>query len=608
MSRFYKIYTLIILAVFAALTFAQSVNADPIWTKRDAPSYTDTDTMSYVNGSFTKCEVYNVNLGLLTLNTQYRFGTNEDLPKATDKSVDTKLCIAALKVDEVTNPIMNNGSHIELTYTPSGWQYHKPLVAYSIATANDVPSRTPDDWTIYGSNDGGVTWDTLVTVTDAAIPDAYKTMYDFPISTSKAYSLYKMDITGDRGENNVVQMSEISFWTTPNVITDTTPNFNDNDFGTYIPLKATGYLALKDGASVGPSNSTYVFGENETIEKLVDRNIPDSSGKTKLCVSARGDTSNIFNNVDTFSIDFATTKAPFKSASATADTLELPNYIIQNTSTNAYAITTANDFFARNPDSWILYGSNDKTNWTVLDELSNANLPATAYQMCTIELPEGTKAYDNYRLTLTSTKSPTQCVQLSEFSVWSDQAVQFKIPTDAIKSATFSYDGTWGYGTAGENEPNLYDGTGKKLCVNSFDPNDLSNKPLVITFEMTDPIAVGSYSFTTANDAKERDPSSWTLFGSTDGLTWTSLDFISDIQLSDSRFYTQNFAIDNDDEYSFYKFEISKLKSNVNVFQLGEITFYGVNQSLDMIPEPSTLCLLGLGILGMIVWRKRTNK
>ena len=265
MSRFYKIYTLIILAVFAALTFAQSVNADPIWTKRDAPSFTDTDTMSYVNGSFTKCEVYNVNLGLLTLNTQYRFGTNEDLPKATDKSVDTKLCIAALKVDEVTNPIMNNGSHIELTYTPSGWQYHKPLVAYSIATANDVPSRTPDDWTIYGSNDGGATWDTLVTVTDAALPDAYKTMYDFPISTSKAYSLYKMDITGDRGENNVVQMSEISFWTSPGVITDTTPNFNDNDFGTYIPLKATGYLALKDGASVGPSNSTYVFGENETI-------------------------------------------------------------------------------------------------------------------------------------------------------------------------------------------------------------------------------------------------------------------------------------------------------------------------------------------------------
>ena len=46
MSRFYKIYTLIILAVFAALPFAQSVNADPIWTKRDTPSYTDTETMT----------------------------------------------------------------------------------------------------------------------------------------------------------------------------------------------------------------------------------------------------------------------------------------------------------------------------------------------------------------------------------------------------------------------------------------------------------------------------------------------------------------------------------------------------------------------------------
>lgn len=604
MNRFYRIYTFAVLAVFAALPFAQSLNADPIWTKRDTPSYTDTDTMSYINRAFLKMDVYNVDLGLLTLNTHYRFGTNEDLSKATDKNVDTKLCVAG-SVNNVVTPIMNNGSHIELFYEP-GWQYHKPLVAYSITTANDVPSRTPDDWTIYGSNDGGATWDTLVTVTDAAIPDAYKTMYDFPISTSKAYSLYKMDITGDRGENNIVQMSEISFWTSPGVITDTTPNFNDNDFGTYLPLKISTTFGTKDGATA-PTNS-YYFGGNETPDKLVDRNIPDASGKTKLYVGGNLDTTDFFKSVDSFSIDFATTKAPFQSASAKTDPLDLPDYIIQNTSTNAYAITTANDRFERNPDRWILYGSNDKTNWTVLDEISNANLPGTAYQMCTIELPEGTKAYDNYRLTIAGTKGTDRGMQLSEFSVWSDQAVQLKIPTSAIKNATFSNDGSWHYGTAGENEANLYDGTGNKLCVSGFDQNDLVNKPLVITFEMTDPIAVGSYSFTTANDASGRDPSSWTLFGSNDGTTWTMLDDLSDIRLTDNRFYTQNFAVNNEDEYSFYKFEVTKLKSVTNVFQLGEITFYGTNLPMDAIPEPSSLCLLGLGLLGMIIWRKRTNK
>lgn len=604
MNRFYKIDTLIILAVFGALTFAQSVNADPIWTKRDTPSYTDTDTMSYINRAFLKMDVYNVDLGLLTLNTHYRFGTNEDLSKATDKNVDTKLCVSG-SVNNVVTPIMNNGSHIELFYEP-GWQYHKPLVAYSITTANDVPSRTPDDWTIYGSNDGGATWDTLVTVTDAAIPDAYKTMYDFPISTTKPYGLYKMDITGDRGENNIVQMSEISFWTAPNIITDTTPNFDDNDFGTYVPLKVAGTFGTKDGATAPTSN--YYFGANETPDKLVDRNIPDSSGKVKLYVGGNLDNSDFFKSVDSFSIDFATTKAPFQSASNKDAPLALPDYVIQNTTTNAYAITTANDRFERNPDRWILYGSNDKTNWTVLDEISNANLPGTAYQMCTIELPEGTKAYDNYRLTISGTKGTDRGMQLSEFSVWSDQAVQLKIPTSAIKNATFSNDGSWHYGTAGENEANLYDGTGNKLCVSGFDQNDLVNKPLVITFEMTDPIAVGSYSFTTANDASGRDPSSWTLFGSNDGTTWTMLDDLSDIRLTDNRFYTQNFTVNNEDEYSFYKFEVTKLKSVTNVFQLGEITFYGTNLPMDAIPEPSTLCLLGLGLLGMIIWRKRTNK
>ena len=607
MNRFYRIYTFAVLAVFAALPFAESLNADPIWTKRDTPSFTDTDTMSYVNGSFTKCEVFNVDQGLLTLNTHYRYGTNEDPTKATDKSVDTKLCISGSMT--VVTPIMNNGSHIELTYKPSGWQYHKPLIAYSIATANDVPSRTPDDWTIYGSNDGGATWDTLVTVTDAAIPDAYKTMYDFPISTSKAYSLYKMDITGDRGENNIVQMSEISFWTSPGVITDTTPNFDDNDFGTYVPLKVAGTFGTKDGATAPTSN--YYFGANETPDKLVDRNIPDSSGKVKLYVGGNLDNSDFFKSVDSFSIDFATTKAPFQSASNKDAPLALPDHVIQNTTTNAYAITTANDaqnLPNRNPDSWTLYGSNDKTSWIVLDEISGANLPAANYQMCTIPLPEGTKAYDNYRLTISGTKGTDRGMQLSEFSVWSDQAVQFKIPTSAIQNATFSNDGSWHYGTAGENEANLYDGTGNKLCVSGFDQNDLVNKPLVITFEMTDPIAVGSYSLTTANDAPGRDPSSWTLFASNDGTTWTQLDDLSDIRLTDNRFYTQNFAVNNEDEYSFYKFEISKLKEVTNVFQLGEITFYGTNLPMDAIPEPSTLCLLGLGLLGMIIWRKRTNK
>lgn len=433
-------------------------------------------------------------------------------------------------------------------------------------------------------------------------------MYDFPISTSKAYSLYKMDITGDRGENNIVQMSELSFWTDP-VITDTTPNFNDNDFGTYVPLKVARTFGTKDGATAPTSN--YYFGANETPDKLVDRNIPDSSGKVKLYVGGNLDNSDFFKSVDSFSIDFATTKAPFQSASNKDAPLALPDHVIQNTTTNAYAITTANDaqnLPNRNPDSWTLYGSNDKTSWIVLDEISGANLPAANYQMCTIPLPEGTKAYDNYRLTISGTKGTDRGMQLSEFSVWSDQAVQFKIPTSAIQNATFSNDGSWHYGTAGENEANLYDGTGNKLCVSGFDQNDLVNKPLVITFEMTDPIAVGSYSLTTANDAPGRDPSSWTLFASNDGTTWTQLDDLSDIRLTDNRFYTQNFAVNNEDEYSFYKFEISKLKEVTNVFQLGEITFYGTNLPMDAIPEPSTLCLLGLGLLGMIIWRKRTNK
>ena len=63
---------------------------------------------------------------------------------------------------------------------------------------------------------------------------------------------------------------------------------------------------------------------------------------------------------------------------------------------------------------------------------------------------------------------------------------------------------------------------------------DFNKGPLVLDFGA--PVTVDAYTFTTANDAIERDPVSWTLEGSTDGTNWTAIDSQEDFPTPDTRF------------------------------------------------------------------------
>ncbi|GIF22845.1 putative alpha-1,2-mannosidase [Actinoplanes tereljensis] len=68
--------------------------------------------------------------------------------------------------------------------------------------------------------------------------------------------------------------------------------------------------------------------------------------------------------------------------------------------------------------------------------------------------------------------------------------------------------------------------------------------------------AVKQYTLTSANDAAGRDPRSWTLQGSTDGTTWTTLDTRSGLDFSDRR-QTRAFVIANTTAYSRYRLQIT---------------------------------------------------
>ncbi len=80
----------------------------------------------------------------------------------------------------------------------------------------------------------------------------------------------------------------------------------------------------------------------------------------------------------------------------------------------------------------------------------------------------------------------------------------------------------------GEGPPNLVDGNAGKKWLDF-------NKGAAV-FDFTDATQIDSYSFTTANDAIERDPVSWTLEGSDDGDFWELLDTQTDYDVPTARF------------------------------------------------------------------------
>jgi len=117
---------------------------------------------------------------------------------------------------------------------------------------------------------------------------------------------------------------------------------------------------------------------------------------------------------------------------------------------------------------------------------------------------------------------------------------------------------------------------------------------------------VDSFQITTANDSAERDPASWELYGTLDAIlsgdntegtaeTWTLI-ANGTIALPDDRNTLGPLVeFSNSTAYASYKILFPTLKNadSANSMQIAEIQLYG-------IPEPATICLLGMGGLALI--------
>jgi hypothetical protein len=77
-----------------------------------------------------------------------------------------------------------------------------------------------------------------------------------------------------------------------------------------------------------------------------------------------------------------------------------------------------------------------------------------------------------------------------------------------------------------------------------------------VTYQLAKPVAVVSYSLTSANDTPGRDPRDFTLQGSNNGSDWTGLDTRTGQSFGD-RFATNAYSFTNTTAYGYYRLNIT---------------------------------------------------
>ena len=120
-----------------------------------------------------------------------------------------------------------------------------------------------------------------------------------------------------------------------------------------------------------------------------------------------------------------------------------------------------------------------------------------------------------------------------------------------------------------------------ETAVNAFDGNpgtkylNFDKQNAGVTVKLSQGRVVQKFTITTANDAVERDPSSYKLYGSNDGVNWTLIKE-GPLSLSDSRFTVSGeITVDNTTAYVYYFIKFPSIKNNIgNSVQIGEVTYY----------------------------------
>jgi predicted alpha-1,2-mannosidase len=185
-----------------------------------------------------------------------------------------------------------------------------------------------------------------------------------------------------------------------------------------------------------------------------------------------------------------------------------------------------------------------------------------------ITKPDGGKLFDNTSATRVNLDSATPTIDIPVGQ--RDKVTQYTITSGpTLHNPRSIMDRVSGITATAENPPNE---TKEKLADGDPSTKWLAFQPTAtLTFAFGQPATVTHYALTSANDAPERDPRDWTVQGSADGTTWTTLDTQSGQTFTD-RGQSKDYSFANGTAYKYYRLNITANAGGVNLLQLAEFT------------------------------------
>ena len=231
-----------------------------------------------------------------------------------------------------------------------------------------------------------------------------------------------------------------------------------------------------------------------------------------------------------------------------------------------YAIYTGNDSrndnYNRNPLSWVLYGSNDGSVYYEIDRVDNPELPNFGGYGKYYEVDNPT-SYQYYKIEFVTNSGVY--FQLGEIKMLETATSSQYSFNDMIPAPT-DYSSKPAVSSTTEGLAQLFDGNSNtKLGYYS------NVSEFTILWSYDEAVTVTGYSLTTGNDSTvfTRNPDSWVLFGSNDGLDYKEIDKVSVSHNFSGEFSI--YGVDNPVAYTHYKIVFTV---DNHQFQMADIALY----------------------------------
>ena len=534
------------------------------------------------------------------------------------------------------NNVIDNLLNTDITMQVTGddWLLYQSPVAvrlngYALASANGQTEKRPESWKLQGSNNGS-TWTDLDVRSEQSFGGAYqKKSYD--VSADESYTLFRLYFPA--GGASEIQLAEWQLFGSSIFEDDITSDggsltVQNNQSGLWLDYNANGIYKLQsysitsseDAPESDPKNwILYASADSKSWTKIDEQinqlfnyrnttqyyfpKVEEGYQYYKLHATANngGSTTQIaewqmFGDLyyDQLYNDITANRGQL-SASGDANSREL-RFLNDNDGNTAYSLNAAmvptwiqyqSTVPARvlaysivagyesdkNPRNWTLQGSDDGLQWADIHPRSNITF-AQKGERKTYPV-SSTRKFNYFRLNITRlSDSSADEVIIGEWEIHGTGIT----PTDIISNndgITSEFPGV----NTNESISRLVDKSeNTKYCVRFYGS-------AWVSYESPTPVKLNTYSITSANDDEKRDPRSWVLEASNNGMNWETIDSRSKIQFP-YRGLTQYFACNKEmKEYTHFRLNIIE-NNGSELMQMAEWQLLNIDVEED---NPSKL-------------------